>query len=736
MTISNLPDKNTLPQRAHWRHRLLRLLHYYLYRTHCWFLAHKKLVSVALIAIIALAVTLGKTTKIAVRTEDFSDQRLPSYLAMRELKEEYSFEDKLTLIINKGSPINNDDLCKIKNWLRKEVNKNPDIISTSSLFDLRAPDYKDSTLFYPQIIQSPCEGVVDYQALKKHPILTMFSTPELTDFIIHFEIKPAEKEFNHGIYDYKKLDPIIASAKKNLPYEILTGGTLFFQSSVLEGIQFSTIMNILAAALLFIGYYFLYRSLIGASALLVIIFITNTIIKAGMGYFGHMIDPLSSCIFLMITVASIEDYILLSFLVFKQKTPFSLAVKKMLLPSFLTSLTTAIGFGSLAVSSNPSIVHFSIWTAFGAMFEWVSMFLILPVCVGLFPKIKKRITDHPKPPRIVPEQFVSFTPPKIMAILIALVPLAIIFLYDKANLSYSPYDMFTKNHEISHFRNYIQKTRGSEGELSIVFNNLDENIEGIVEEVKKDPAVQGVFSEVGFKKEIDLYPPFLQSLIFEDFKRTDIGKLFISRDTKRIIAYIKSYDTKDVPVVVERIQKICGDKCSIKSEIIVSKDYAVGILQTLYDSAISGFLSIILLILWLVTTISKRHTLPVVLSTLWASFMLLIIVVLLQFKINVVTCVALSVLIGAAGDNAIQFLLLQKSSLSRSVREIGEASGEQLILIMLLSSTLFISYFQTPRTLAFLMILGLVLMFIGDLWVLNGLTAIVDKETDEELKSK
>lgn len=729
-----MPDPNTQAKKSQWRSRPLRLLHYYLYRTHCCFLRNKKLVSIALATLVIISVVLGTKTKIAVRTEDFSDQKLPSYLAMRELKEEYSFEDKLTLIINKGSPMNNDDFCKIKNWLRNEVNSNSDILSTSSLFDLRAPRYSDSTLFYPQIIESPCEGIVDYHLLKKHPILTMFSTSDLNDVIIHFEISPSETEFRHGIYDYNKLDPIIASAKKNLPYEVLTGGTLFFQSSVLDGIHFSTIVNLIASCLLFIGYFYLYRSFIGAFTLLAIIFVTSSIIKAGMGIFGHMIDPLSSCIFLMITVASIEDYVLLSFLVFKQKTPFNLAIKKMLLPSFLTSLTTAIGFGSLAVSSNPSIVHFSLWTAFGAMFEWVAMFLIIPVCLNLFPKIKKKIADHPKPPRIVPDKFVSFTPPKAMAIVIALIPLAIIFLYDKANLSYSPYDMFTKNHDISYFRNYVQKTRGSEGELSIVFNNLDENIEAIVEKVKLDPAVSRVFSESDFKQEISSFPPFLHSLIFEDFKRTDIGKLFISRETKRIIAYIKSYDTKDVPVVVERIQKICGDKCTIKSEIIVSKDYAVGILQTLYDSALSGFLSIILLILWLVSAISKRHTIPILLSTLWASFMLLIIVVLLQFKINVVTCVALSVLIGAAGDNAIQFLLLQKSSLSRSVKEIGEASGEQLILIMLLSSTLFISYFQTPRTLALLMILGIILMFIGDLWVLNGLNSIVDKK--EQSKSK
>ncbi|MBY0413761.1 MAG: hypothetical protein K2Q18_06335, partial [Bdellovibrionales bacterium] len=675
------------------------------------------------------SIFLGAKTKIAVRTEDFSDQSLPSFHAMKELKNEYSFEDKLTIVLNKKKAFNTQDFCLIKNWLRQEVNNNPDITGHSSLFNLRSPRFSEGTLFYPQIIEDPCLDKVDYVSLKKHPLLTMFSTPALTDFIIHFEIKPAEKEFRHGIYDYKALDRIIESAKKSLPFEVISGGTLFFQSSVLNGIEYSKVTNILASILLFGGYYLFYRSFLGATTLLVVILITSSILKAGMAFFGHMIDPLSSCIFLMITVSSIEDYILLSFLVFKQKIPFNSAIKKLLLPSFLTSLTTAIGFGSLAVSSNPSIVHFAIWTSIGAMLEWVAMFLIIPVFVNMFPKIKNKIDAHKKPERIVPVKLITYTPPKKIAILIALIPLAIVFMYDKANLSYSPYDMFSKDHPVSKFREHFLETRHSEGELSVLFKDQQLDLTSIVEKIKKDPAVAAVFSEVDIKKEINLFPEFLRKLLFEDFQRTDLGKLFSSHDSKRIIAYIKSYDTKDVPVVVSRIQSICGKNCTISSEIIVSKDYAVGILQTLYDSAISGFFSIILLITWLVFTISKRHTVPVLLSTLWASFMLLIIVVAFQVKINVVTCVALSVLIGLAGDNVIQFLLLQKDSLSNSVEEVGEASTENFILMMLLSATLFFSYFQTPRTLAVLMMVGIVLMFIGDLWVLNGLTAISDKKT-------
>jgi hypothetical protein len=317
----------------------------------------------------------------------------------------------------------------------------------------------------------------------------------------------------------------------------------------------------------------------------------------------------------------------------------------------------------------------------------------------------------------------------MLVMLLTILPLAIFFIYDKANLSYSPFDMFTKNHEISKFREHFLQSRKSEGELSVVFNDLNFDINEIEEKLKKDPAIMGIFSEVDAKNEIQLLPKELHSLLFEDFKSTGLGKLFISKDSKRIIVNIKSYDTKDIAVVVKRLQTICDKHCSIVSEVIVSKDYAVGILKTLYDSALTGFASIILLILWLVTSVEKKYTFPAIASTLWASFMLLIIVIVFQIKINVVTCVALSVLIGLAGDNIIQFLLLKKDTLSNSVEEIGEASAENFILMLLLSSTLFFSYFQTPRTLGLLMIIGIVLMFIGDLWILNGLTKLGSKDT-------
>lgn len=675
-----------------------------------------------------MAFYYSSKTGIAVRTEDFSDKELASFKQMEKLKADFAFEDKLTLIISKGTRLDAEDFCKIETWLNKEMEENRKILSAASLFDLRYPEYQEGKLFYPKVIKDPCQSAINETQLLNHPLLAMFSTEDLKDIVIHLEIAPAERPLRHGIYDYKDTDEIIKSARSELPFKVYSGGTLFFQSSVLAGIKFANVVNLLAVVLLVCLYYYFYRSKLFAFMMVLIVVVTNTFIKAGMTLMGHKIDPLSSCIFLMITVAILEDYILLSFMIFKKKLPVLEAIEKLLLPSFLTSLTTAIGFGSLCVSVNPSIVHFSVWTAFGALFEWVAMFLIFPMVVFQFPALRKKIENHPVPPRIVPEKLIRYTLRKPLAILLAMIPYALLLISRDANLSISPYDLFTKDHEASLFRDYITKTRNAEGEISVLFDDMNIDETPFIEQFKKHPMVTDAYSEQKVLNDIrGSLPPELHNLVMEDFRRTSIGTFFRSSTTKRIILTVKSYSSKDVPGIVNFLNAICSDKCTLASEIMATNDYSLGVLKTLYDSASTGFGAILLLITTLVFLTDKKYFFPVVISSLWASFALLLFVVVFRIQINIVTCVALSVLIGAAGDNAIQFLLFSKGSLKESVSEIGEASSENFILMMCMASTLLFSYFATPRDLAFLLMLGICFMFIGDIWVLNGLTGNVDE---------
>jgi predicted RND superfamily exporter protein len=689
-------------------------------------LRKRKIFLSLLLPILVLAFYYSAKTGIAVRTEDFSDKDLVSFKNMEKLKEDFAFEDKLSLIVSSSKKLEAQDLCRIETWLYQEVENNKNILSSASLFDLRYPEYNDGKLFYPKLIKDACNNDVNFHELMKHPLLRMFSTKDLTDVVIHLEIAPLKTPMKHGIYDYEVVKDIIKRAKADLPFDVYSGGTLFFQNSVLEGIKFANVVNLIAVVLLISLYFYFYRSFLFAFIMILIVLVTNTFIKAGMTILGHKIDPLSSCIFLMITVAILEDYMLLSFMIFKKKLSIIDATHKLLLPSFLTSLTTAIGFGSLYVSRNPSIVHFSIWTAFGAMFEWVAMFLILPMVARQFPALQKKISEKPVPKSIVPKKLISYTLKKPFAVILAFIPYILLFIPREANLSISPYDLFTDDHEASKFRQYITQTRKAEGEISIVFDDQTIDESEYSEKFKKHPLVTDAYSEQTVFDSIrkDL-PEELHTLVMEDFRRTPVGAFFATPTNKRIILTVKSYSSKDVPGIASYLEKICQDKCTLASEIMVTNDYSLGVLETLYESASTGFGMILILITCLVLMTDKKYFFPVIISSLWASFALLLFVVVFKIQVNIVTCVALSVLIGAAGDNAIQFLLFKEGKLQDSVSEIGEASSENLILMMSMAATLLFSYFATPRDLSFLLMLGICFMFIGDIWVLNGLA---DKE--------
>ncbi len=459
---------------------------------------------------------------------------------------------------------------------------------------------------------------------------------------------------------------------------------------------------------------------------MMVIGITSMLIRAGMYLCGHAVDPLTSCIFILIMVAILEDYMLLSYIFFKKKLRFNLAIKSLLLPSFLTSLTTVIGFGSLSVSDNPSIVNFSLWTSFGAAFEWVALFLILPAILNFFPKIKEKLESRPIPEPKIHKTLLKITPGKWMTVFMALIPLGLFIFKSEGNLNHNPIDYLPKDHEIGKTRDYLLKTRGTEGEVSIVFADKRTDVGPYLSKLAHDPYIVQIFSSENLKDYFGTAPMEIQSLLVEDFNRSPLGPYFNSRDSKRFVASVKSFSSKEIPEFQKRVKEICGSACEAISEVITANDYDQGTLKTLYDSFNSGFSFILVLILWLIFALNRFYLFPVLIATIWASFTLLFIVLQLQVKLNIATCVALSILVGAAGDNAIQFLLLKRETLYESIKELGEATLEMLILMVGVCLCLSFSYFQSARDLCSLLITGIILMYLGDIIVLSGLVKLWD----------
>ncbi|MFZ4713381.1 MAG: hypothetical protein ACOYL6_06705 [Bacteriovoracaceae bacterium] len=716
-----MAEKNNRNYLQVFSHRTLAALHHFLGLVLKFFLTFPKSILMVFIVLVIFAGIEGRKVRIAIRTEDMNDPSLSSHQDMQKLKSDYGFEDKLTFVFKKESPFTGDDFCLLKKFLDELQKSEPMVIAISSPFELRDINFQNDKLFYPTVLKDVCQGGFSETRLRDHPYFPFFADPNLKDVIVHLQIKESEKKFRHGIYDYQIIEKLILRAQKELPFQVLPGGTLFFQKSVLDGIHWSNKLNILAGLFLFLTFFYFYRSWKASLGLVFIVLLTNTMLKGAMGFFDHAIDPLSSCLFLMMTVAVIEDYVFVCFVMRNEGKTFEEAIQKLLLPSFLTSLTTAIGFGSLVMSHNPNIIHFGLWSALGAMLEWAFLLLLTPALFQVFPKLKSIFVFNKKISEPTFFQLTKLRMPRKFTMIISCFPLLLLFIYGEANLSYSPFDMFDSDHAISDYRNHFQNTRGAEGEVSLLFPRGSLDVSVVLEIMKKDPMVAQVYSLNNLRSLLQRYPTYLHSMIMEDFMKTQLGQLFSSSENERALLYVKSYDTKDIESFEQRTKKVCGNRCKIVSEVIVSKDYAQGLLQTLYDSFTFCFLLVFIIMVWLCLAVNPKAIISVTISTLWAPAMLLIVVILGQFKINVVTSVALSVLVGLTGDNAIQFLLLGSENLKESVENYGKASLQSFLLMTMMTLILFFSYFKSPKVLGALLLLGLVFMFVGDLWVLNGL---------------
>src|SRR5262249_44875731 len=101
------------------------------------------------------------------------------------------------------------------------------------------------------------------------------------------------------------------------------------------------------------------------------------------GLIGSAYDVLSSGLFLILGVSSIEDFTFLSSEQLKGDT-WRRAVRKLMAPAFFTSLTTMIGFISLCTSDLAIIRRFGLWCAVGSMLEWLMLFAFLPIFLERF----------------------------------------------------------------------------------------------------------------------------------------------------------------------------------------------------------------------------------------------------------------------------------------------------------------------------------------------------------------
>jgi predicted RND superfamily exporter protein len=201
--------------------------------------------------------------------------------------------------------------------------------------------------------------------------------------------------------------------------------------------------------------------------------ILNSVVTLGLSaLLGIPIDILTSNFFIICTLSVLEDFVFLAcFLkLFPARSP-RFSFRKLLIPSFFTSLTTFIGFASLAPSPIPMVRGFGALVGLSVMLEWFLLFFVI------FPLLARRRSIFRVEARSRAwawlERLSEVKLPRwVGAVSLLAVPLAVLALpglrvQEAAESNLPPSHEFWRSHA------YFIESRGIKTSFSVLFRDQD-----------------------------------------------------------------------------------------------------------------------------------------------------------------------------------------------------------------------------------------------------------------------
>jgi len=682
--------------------------------------------------------------------DDMKEDAFPSVERTRDLRQSFDERASAVLILSKSTPFNMGELCRIREFFNDQKATNSHLVKSQSTFDLRRPQLFPSDLFpgkmtvlgYPRLLKLNCDSsltdIPDFSNLEKSPWSFLFSGPK-KEITLIFTFEDA-KSFKYGSFDPSMLESLKNRFKRDLVPQIpgLQAkwlGTAESMSETLSGMNSSNGINIAFSLLIILASRLVLGTWISGFLLVASLIITTMITFGLKALFGSPVDALSDSLFLMIGVASLEDFIFLSYFMRLKGMHWRRASRRLLLPSFLTSFTTIVGFSSLKVSNLLTIRELGHWAAIGSGFEWIFVGILFPAFLSFL--YKKKPVNWVNPARAplmsVFEKLSIRTIHRKFALAALLIIPTAAFLAPYLETNESLIALFPKNNELRQSIESIQRDRNWFGSMSVVFEpgQSDEEILKSIAELRKIPGIteveSGLIALDFFQRQI---PSAYHSLVRNEIRYSENYKTY--RDhlgRERVNLYVNPLMLNELKSIVDQVNLYCeANRCFSAGSLVKQVELSYEIPRTLIESMVVTLIIVGFALFWICAGTGQiRLTLWVILSSFWGPLLMLLAVVLLRIPMNFLTSIFASVLLGIAGDNAIQFLMLEKNrgvngnSASRGIDLLGGGAMFCFTVMAVSSLLLMGSSFAPPRVFGLLLFFGLLSCLVGDVWVLRAL---------------
>jgi predicted RND superfamily exporter protein len=665
--------------------------------------------------------------KVLLDIGDLVEESLPSTHRNRQARRDFDRGHPLFLVFAPSRPdavLGSDEIDRISEWITVEEEGNAELIRVVSPFDLVRRKVAGGRLWSIPVLRSRTpEGLASLADTPWGGILTDTAGRDVA-MELSFGDEPVGSRF--GSFDPARVHEIRAGYRQALGPDTatrvhLSGGAAFEYFS-LRGIRRFRVLNLIAVVSIMAAFRVLFGTWRSGALLVGVVGIAFFTVYGAMGLSGTPIDYLSTGLFLMLSVAALEDFLFLSYDQLSRGRAWGSSLRRMLVPSLLTSLTTMIGFAALCLSDLVIVRRFGMWAAFGAAVEWLATFLVLPA----FLRLTRARTTWVDPDRAwnptLPARLVRRSLPRRVALLLLLViyPLTAAGVWN-LDFSDSIVRLFPPGHPHREALEYLERSRGWTAEISVVFPDVREReqVTSALDQLKAHPNV----AKVGDPFEILRYmtggltaPGAYRSIFSEDGQA-------------RASLYLRDVSLDALSSTLDAVEKACVEpECHPVGELVSYAEFSDKVRKALLISFSACLVLVGGLLLGVLRVVGQRRPLLVLGAAFWGPAFMLVVLWLAQIPVTFLTCVFASVLLGLTGDNAIQYAFAGPRS--RIVEGVAVRGGASILvaLVMGLACLTFLgSDFVHSRRLGILLALGFVASLIGDIWILKSVTAGPDR---------
>ncbi len=665
-------------------------------------------------------------TKLELDIYDVFDPHFQSSFDLFEMKKKYAGDSQVVLFFNFKNGPKASELCVLSNWIKK-IERFPEVHEVNSIWTLRRPEISQTRLLYKKQLQDPCtlnpEERFQYSdklrsSHFRHLIPKMGNKMFLFDVVLDGSY-PIEDQVEKIITESHVF---LKDSKLNLNVHFLgNGSTRYYFKKILFHDSLYNVLVIFVMIFLLRFFYGTWRSGL---------YLTMTLIASGsvlygfLAFLGGSINILTNNLFLMTAVAGAADFI---FVTHDQlHGDYEKSFLRMITPCFFTTLTTIVGFLSLNTSDLSIIKQFGNGAALGALCEWGMMFLFLPSFLKVFglnqiwvnPSKAFSFKTFNKIERI------ELPSPVLWGffVLMSLSIPAFFFLNDQD----SPVQNLPIHHPMRESHKLFKENFQWESQAYIYFPEViqSEKLKSLVASITRLNSIHRIETPNELLEDWTNGLPLLkQDLITRDLSMTPLWERYYSSSGElRLPIYLSTEDLHSLRTVRDKVNDICDGQCRLAGQRVVYLEYGEKITRMMIESfAVSIFL-VSLILFWLLWLENKvTYFSPLILSALMGPLAILTLLALFQIPVTIVTSIFLAVMVGLAGDNAIQFLFAGEDNLSSGIEGRAQSSIVVTVLMMAGSSMFLFQSLFPLKIMGALFIFGFFINLLGDLWGLKKL---------------